>query len=835
MWPPSTSRGIRRVFPVNSEDSKSSLFKSITVFMCHGQTFPLQCPPGSQILIPSAILGQQDALSTTGQSINASFLPCAASLNTPIASAPATSSHCMNLKDVTSPIKQLCEGKLSCSISPDQFTANESSCTHMKRHLLVKYICEPSPQAIKKEIVCLDTYLELKCGGRHPKDVIAVLKASLEANTQSDRCPVLPEMPKMSTVCPATIDVSPHLRGLCDRRRTCSVMPDPSMLPTNQPASCGKRHLRLTYACANPSIFENDTPAPADSPPRRTKHRQGQKKKLRREELAVSTLNRHTSPFESEPEYKTTFSSIRSEYVSGLHLPELEGPVLLPPHDLRDNVLTRSRQEDFESEYEWPRIPKKELPTTALKDSGEAEKSPSLHSIVLGVIVGLAALTAILITLVIIGFRNRKKKLINFGPRIPSGNLTNSPSKNKLSVSTSRHSFSDTHVQMSLVETIDRSSSKQNSTGSNYVYLQQQADQHLSYQCPMQHMSENAVFPGYAPHAQLSDIIWPLDDMPSTENLQGYPGKYQGDIPYALNTGHHDGFVTKSGPLFFKCPPTEGGSQAYAQLSYYQANDGKLTPKYLRHTSLGKPSSGTRSSPSTNRSVNGGNAFPVSRACDMTELVSSQTCSGNIAAYGYNVSHCTSMEVNSAFSGNGSIESDRFSVPVSSHPFSSPLASLNTVRPSSDLNCPPKTQPAHPKVEQCLPISMSAENPFPDQQWIGFDNSPNYPAVSAHDAKENLHLPSSDASKKTKSKILNGQTEEVTRSTESLNTCLIEPPESFKNAVQPKGGDLESTPPQMPPLKLQVACEQLMADSRPMGISCWNEVSIWNNQAAGIS
>ncbi|VDN24255.1 unnamed protein product [Dibothriocephalus latus] len=157
--------------------------------------------------------------------------------------------------------------------------------------------------------------------------------------------------------------------------------------------------------------------------------------------------------------------------------------------------------------------------------------------------------------------------MINFGPRIPSGNLAISPSKNRLSVSTSRHSFSDTHVPMSLVETIDRSSSKQDSTGSNYVYLQQQAEQHLAYKCPMQHMSANTVFSSYAPQAQLSDIVWPLDQMPSTEHLQGYDGNYQGDIPYELNASHPDGFVAKSGPLFYKCPPTDAASQAYAQLS----------------------------------------------------------------------------------------------------------------------------------------------------------------------------------------------------------------------------------------------------------------------------
>ncbi|VDK74969.1 unnamed protein product [Dibothriocephalus latus] len=139
-------------------------------------------------------------------------------------------------------------------------------------------------------------------------------------------------------------------------------------------------------------------------------------------------------------------------------------------------------------------------------------------------------------------------------------------------------------------------------------------------------------------------------------------------------------------------------------------------------------------------------------------------------------------------------------------------------------------------MEQCMMMSLSAENPFPAQQWIGFDNSTNYPGLPTQDAKVKLHLPSSEAPTKTKSKTVNGPTEEANRSNESLNTCLIEPPESFKNDAQPKGEDLESTPPQMPPLKLQVACEKLMGDGRPAGISsCWNEVSTWNTHATGIT
>ncbi|KAL7057601.1 hypothetical protein AAHC03_016536 [Spirometra sp. Aus1] len=816
--------------PAFSTDSTYSAFKSMGILMCHGQTFPFQCPPGSQIAILSAILGPKDVLSTTAQALNASFPPCDASQNDHFTAVPATSSQCLKMKDVTSPIKQLCEGKHSCSISPDQFTANESSCAYVRRDLFVKYLCEPSPQAIKKEIVCLDTYMEIKCGGRHPKDVIAVLHASLEADTQSDRCPTLPEMSHLSTLCPANIDVSPHLRGLCDRRRTCSVMPDPSMLPSNQPTVCGKRHLRLTYACASPNIFENDTPAPAD-PPRRAKHRQGQKKKLRREELSVPTIDRLVSPYENEPDYPTTFSNSRPEYASSFDVPEIERPVLFSPHDLRDSALHGSRQDDFGSDYELMRATTGTVPSSKTKDLRKTDKSVSFQSIVLGVIVGLAALTVLLITLVLIGFRNRRKKMINFGPRIPSGNLVNFPSKNKLSVSTSRHSFSDTHVPMSLVETIDRSSSKQDSTGSNYVYLQQhQADQHFTYQCPMQHMS------GYLPHAQLGDLAWPLGEMRSAENLQGYMGKFHGDVSYEMNADRHEGFGTKGGPLFFNCPPAEAGSQAYAHLSYYPANDGKITPKYLRHVPVARPSSGTRSSSSTNRSTNGGSVLPLSRSGIGTELVSSQTHGVNAGTYSCKVPQCASLEANSALSGDGSIESDRFSGLIGSRPSSSPLAALNTIRPPNDLTCPLKTPPTHPKAEQRLIMSVSGEKPFPAQEWIGFDNSLPYPVLSANDVKDESRLHSSDVSTKVRYKILNGRTEETNRSNESLNTCLIEPPESFKNDVQSKGEELECTPPQMPPLKLQVAREQFLTDGRSAELSsCWNEVASWNNHTAGIT
>ncbi|KAL5968023.1 hypothetical protein TSMEX_004282, partial [Taenia solium] len=237
--------------------AETSVFRVQESLVCSAhrpaqQTF--LCPSGMHIYIISAFHGPQAALIQTRGTLPEGVVPChPLPLSAPSPSSVVvnelTPSFCLMAKDVTKPLKQLCEGKPNCDVSPDQFATNQTLCLGVSSEMLVAYRCEPGPQMVQSLVICRDTYMEIKCSTYGPEESIVVLDAQLVMQVDTKVCPPIVEPPSSAGVCPSRLDVTGGLMEMCGRERTCSVMPDASMLPPGYPSLCARRHLRLSYAC----------------------------------------------------------------------------------------------------------------------------------------------------------------------------------------------------------------------------------------------------------------------------------------------------------------------------------------------------------------------------------------------------------------------------------------------------------------------------------------------------------------------------------------------------------------------------------------------------------
>ncbi|KAL5104875.1 hypothetical protein TcWFU_002762 [Taenia crassiceps] len=346
----------------------------------------LLCPSGMHIHIISAFHGPQAALIQSRGPLPEGLVPChSLPLSAPSPSSVVvnelTPSFCLLAKDVTKPLKQLCEGKPNCDVSPDQFAANQTLCLGVSNEMLVAYRCEPGPQMVQSLVICRDTYMEIKCSTYGLEESIVVLDAQLAMQVDTKICPTIVEPPSSVGVCPSRLDVTGGLMEMCGRERTCSVMPDASMLPPGYPSLCARRHLRLSYACVPPGVLEGAWKVMGKHLPRQSKPRQPYQKKNRREQNPVHPIRGPIPPpYQQEQRDPGVF--------------------LNPSHSEFDRAAYSALMEEtLLSRTTVPTAPTKLLPTNV-----------SMFPLVLGVLVGLAVLILLILLLIALGFRTRRQR-----------------------------------------------------------------------------------------------------------------------------------------------------------------------------------------------------------------------------------------------------------------------------------------------------------------------------------------------------------------------------------------------------------------------------------------
>ncbi|KAM7536846.1 hypothetical protein Aperf_G00000087335 [Anoplocephala perfoliata] len=345
-----------------------------------------------QINIVSAFHGPQSALiQYRGGSLPEGVIPChpleshaSSSSSSSIIVNEIPPSYCSAAKDVTKPLKQLCEGKLSCDVSPDQFASNQTLCRGVSNEMLIAYRCEPSVSMIHNRVICQDTYMEIKCATYGSGESIVVLDAQLVMEVDPKFCQNIVEPVSSAGVCPSQLEVTAGLVEMCGRERTCSVMPDAAMLPPSYPPLCARRHLRLSYACVPPNVLETDRKASGKHLSRQSKTRHQHQKKNRREQNLV-----HSSRPAIPPSYQ------QEQRDPGAYMSPMK------------NELERVAYSAFMDETVQPKI-------TSSTESPQPIKllpgNVSMFSMVLGVIVGLAVLIVVIILLIAFGFRTRRQR-----------------------------------------------------------------------------------------------------------------------------------------------------------------------------------------------------------------------------------------------------------------------------------------------------------------------------------------------------------------------------------------------------------------------------------------
>ncbi|VDD80303.1 unnamed protein product [Mesocestoides corti] len=381
--------------------SETSFFKVFETLLCSSyrpERGAVKCPAGTQIHLLSAFLGPQAALVKAEGPIPEGVVPC----QPPVPSPPKTSSppHCLKAKDVTQPLKQLCEGKSNCNISPGQFASNETVCRGIASEIFVSYRCEPSPQLVQFRVICRDTYMEIKCPPSHrSEEVLVVLNAQLVKHAEKNTCPEVAEPDSAVGVCAVRMDVTASVVDLCNRERSCSVMPDAAMLPHGYPEVCARRHLQLSYACVPLSVLEDDRKLAGKHVPRHPKLRhcklkltasifsQAHQKKNRREHSALLTPHAPNLPVYQQEQldpgayHKLSNSEFERSAYSGYAGESVH---------VKTSTLTDERT---------GQVPMKLLPDNM-----------SMFPLILGVIVGLAVLVLLILLLIAIGFRTRRQR-----------------------------------------------------------------------------------------------------------------------------------------------------------------------------------------------------------------------------------------------------------------------------------------------------------------------------------------------------------------------------------------------------------------------------------------
>ncbi|KAH9282047.1 hypothetical protein ECG_05253 [Echinococcus granulosus] len=376
---------------VSEAQSETSVFRVQESLVCSAHR-PAQrtllCPFGMHIHIISAFHGPQAALIQSRGSLPEGVVPCHPLRLSPSPSSVVvnelTPSFCLTARDVKKPLKQLCEGKPTCGVSPDQFATNQTLCLEVPNEMLVAYRCEPGPQMVQSLAICQDTYVEIKCTTYGVEESIVVLDAQLVMQVDTKVCPKIVEPPSSAGVCPSRLDVTAGLMGMCGRERTCSVMPDASMLPPGYPSLCARRHLELSYACVPPSVLESAWKVMGKHLSRPSKPRQPYQKKNRREQNSVHPVR---------------------------------GPVLLPyQQEQRDPgaFLNPSHNEFDRAAYsafmEETLLPKTAVPTDLPAPVKLLPNNISMFPLVLGVLVGLAVLILLILLLIAFGFRTRRQR-----------------------------------------------------------------------------------------------------------------------------------------------------------------------------------------------------------------------------------------------------------------------------------------------------------------------------------------------------------------------------------------------------------------------------------------
>ncbi|VUZ42524.1 unnamed protein product, partial [Hymenolepis diminuta] len=295
------------------------------------------------------------------------------------------STFCLTARDVTKPLKQLCEGKPNCDVSPDQFASNQTLCRGISNEMLIAYRCEPSLPMIQTRVICQDTYMEIKCTSYGNEESIVVLDAQLVMEVDPKICPNIVEPASSAGVCPSRLEVTNGLVEMCGRERTCSVMPDAAMLPPGYPSLCARRHLRISYACVPPSVLETDRKVVGKHLPRQSKIRQQYQKKNRREQGSV-----HSSRPPTIPSYQ----------------PEQRDPGVFISS--ANNDLERVAYSDMvEENIQFKTTPS---PTESPQPMKLLPGNISMFSMILGVLVGLAVLILLILLIIAFGYRTRRQR-----------------------------------------------------------------------------------------------------------------------------------------------------------------------------------------------------------------------------------------------------------------------------------------------------------------------------------------------------------------------------------------------------------------------------------------
>ncbi|CAL8100515.1 unnamed protein product [Calicophoron daubneyi] len=372
------------------------MFRDISVVICKPDLAQLHCPPSFYISPPSV-----DMLTSTEPDVQSGNVSPSCYRKNGKFLQPTGGKSCLK-ENRNKVIRHLCEGTTKCQIPAGQLLINTTECANLQAPIQISYKCLPDPETALSEIICADTYMEVKCDAQPSEKVLviyaAVLRKRITRVTQEHTsCPAIEGDVTLGFNefdCVHGVDITDSIWDSCSGQSSCSISPNMAKQREELLKKCGKMHLSLTYGCVPTEMTRKPPERPVanmDKINAKRKKNQRQPKEVHDAKLQVS-LNRPSAKMTgSEPREKPSLNhqpSDQPKQPEPVHRRENTGNVDLPggKTELDERIASISNT------------------------GGGLELTPSkgVQTISIGLGVGLGVLTVLLIVL-FLGCRKRRR------------------------------------------------------------------------------------------------------------------------------------------------------------------------------------------------------------------------------------------------------------------------------------------------------------------------------------------------------------------------------------------------------------------------------------------